>query len=122
MQDKVTAMVTQPRKQIPRQRASKARRVYVREWRRFMGVKAIDCAIALDIERESYLRLERTPQKFNNGEMAVLADIIGVNPNQFWFPPPVPGQERVSLDDLIEDMPEPMQRAAILAVRGIAGK
>lgn len=87
-----------------------------------MGVKAIDCAVALDIERESYLRLERTPQKFNNGEMAILADLIGVKPNQFWFPPPVPGQERVSLDDLIEDMPEPMQQAAILAVRGMAGK
>jgi hypothetical protein len=56
-----------------------------------MGVKAIDCALALDIELESYLRLERSPYKFNNGEMAVLAVIIGVKPHQFWFPPPEPG-------------------------------
>lgn len=115
-------MVTQPRKPIPRPSASKARRVYVREWRRHKKVKAVDCAIALDIERESYLRLERTPHKFNNGEMAILADLIGIKPSQFWFPPPAPGQERVSLDDMIEDIPEPMQQAAILAVRGMAGK
>jgi hypothetical protein len=87
-----------------------------------MGAKSIDCAVALDIERESYLRLERTPEKFNNAEMAVLADVIGVKPHQFWFPPPEPGQQRVSLDDLMEDMPESMVQAAILAVRGMAGK
>lgn len=115
-------MVTQRRKPIPRPLPSKARRVYVRAWRRFMGAKSIDCAVALDIERESYLRLERTPEKFNNAEMAVLAEVIGVKPHQFWFPPPVPGQERVSLDDLIEDMPEAMVKAAILAVRGMARK
>ena len=115
-------MVTKKRLPIGRPLASKARRVYVREWRRFMGVKAIDCAIALDIERESYLRLERTPHKFNNGEMAILAEVIGVKPNQFWFPPPEPGQERISLDDMAEEMPETMRQAAILAFRGMAGK
>lgn len=87
-----------------------------------MGVKSVECAVALDIERESYLRLERTPEKFNNAEMAVLAGVIGVKPHQFWFPPPEPGQQRVSLDDLIDEMPESMQQAAILAVRGMAGK
>ena len=32
---------------------------YLKEWRQFRGVKAIDLAEALDIERESYYRVER---------------------------------------------------------------
>jgi len=87
-----------------------------------MGVKAIDCAIALDIERESYLRLERTPYKFNNGEMAILAVTIGVKPNRFWFPPPVPGATRISLDDLVDEMPDPDRELIVRAVRGMVGK
>jgi hypothetical protein len=96
--------------------------VYVREWRRFMGSKAVDCAIALDIERESYLRLERNPFKFNNAEMAILADEIGVKPNQFWFPPPEPGQIKVSLDDMIDEMPDADRELIVRAVRGMVGK
>src|SRR5258705_9951587 len=118
----VTAMVTKKRVPIGRPPASKGRPVYVREWRRYMGGKAIDCAVALDIERESYLRLERTPYKFNNGEMAVLAVTIGVKPNQFWFPPPVPVATRISLDDFVEEIPDPVRELIVRAVRRSVGK
>jgi hypothetical protein len=115
-------MVTSKRKQ-PNRLVKPARRAfYLKEWRKFMGTKAIDLAIALDIERESYYRLERDWWTISTGEQNIIADTIGIKPSQLWFPPPKAGQERVSLDDLIEDMPENMQRAAILAVRGIAGK
>ena len=87
-----------------------------------MGVKAVDIAIALDIERESYYRLEREWWTINTGEQDIIAKAIGIKPSQLWFPPPQPGQERVSLDEMLEDMPENMQQAAILAVRGIAGR
>lgn len=87
-----------------------------------MGTKAIEIAIALDIERESYYRLERDWWTINAGEMDIIANTIGIKPSQLWFPPPAPGKEVVSLDDLLEDMPENMQQAAILAVRGMAGK
>jgi hypothetical protein len=87
-----------------------------------MGTKAIEIAIALDIERESYYRLEREWWTINAGEMDTIADAIGIKPSQLWFPPPAPGQETVSLDELIGDMPENMQQAAILAVRGMARK
>jgi hypothetical protein len=87
-----------------------------------MGTKAIEIAVALDIERESYYRLERDWWTINAGEMDVIAKTIGIKPNQLWFPPPAPGQEVVSLDEMLEDMPENMQQAAILAVRGIAGR
>lgn len=87
-----------------------------------MGTKAIDLAVALDIERESYYRLERNWWTISAGEMNTIADAIGIKPSQLWFPPPTAGQEVVSLDDLIEDIPENLQQAAILAVRGIAGR
>jgi len=98
------------------------RSFYLREWRKFMGTKAIEIAIALDIERESYYRLERDWWTINAGEMDIIAKTIGIKPSQLWFPPPAPGQEVVSLDEMLEDMPENMQQAAILAVRGIAGR
>lgn len=87
-----------------------------------MGTKAIEIAFALDIERESYYRLEKNWWTINAGEMDIIANTIGIKPSQLWFPPPAPGQEVVSLDDLIEDMPEQLQKAAIMAVRGMAGR
>lgn len=88
-----------------------------------MGTRAIDLAIALDIERESYYRLERNWWTINLGEMDTIARVIGIKPTQLWFPPPEKGQqERVSLDELLEDIPENMRPAAFLALRGMAGK
>jgi hypothetical protein len=87
-----------------------------------MGTKAVEIAIALDIERESYYRLEREWWTISTGEQDIIAKTIGIKPSQLWFPPPAPGQERISLDDMLEGMPEQMQQAAILAVRGIAGR
>lgn len=88
-----------------------------------MGTKAIDCALALDIERESYYRLEREWWTVSTGEQDILAKVIGVKPSQFWFPPPEKGQqERLTVEELLEDIPENMRPAAFLALRGMAGK
>lgn len=94
--------------------------LYIREWRKFMGVKPTDLAGALNIERPSYHRLEKNWTAISAGEMQILADLIGVEPSQFWFPPPVPGEpKQESLDELIRDKPEVIQRAARRAVHGI---
>lgn len=100
------------------------RAFYLREWRKFMGTKPIDLAVALDIERQSYHRLEKNWWTISAGEMDIISKVIGIEPNQLWFPPPKSKDEpeKISLDDLIEDIPESMQVAAVLAVRGIAGK
>lgn len=88
-----------------------------------MGTKAIDLAIALDIERESYYRLEKAWWTISTGEQNIIADTIGIKPSQLWFPPPEKGQqERLSLDELMEDIPEEMRPAAFMALRGMAGK
>lgn len=119
----VSSMVTKrPTKKPPRQIKPARRPFYLRDWRKFMGTKAVEIAIALDIERESYYRLERDWWTISAGEMDLIAQTIGIKPSQLWFPPPTPGQERISLDEMIEDMPESLQQAAIMAVRGMAGK
>jgi len=116
----VPVMVTQK----PKGKAApiKRRSFYLREWRKYMGTKATECAEALDIERESYYRLEREWWTINAGEQD-MAKAIGVKPSQFWFPPPKEGQqERISVEELLDDIPENMRPAALLALRGMAGK
>jgi hypothetical protein len=119
----VPGMVTSKRRSPPTKVPARRRPFFLRDWRKFMGTKAVELAIALDVERESYYRLEREWWTINAGEMEIIADTIGIKPSQLWFPPPVPGSEVVSLDDLIEEMDDPVkQQAAISAVRGIAGR
>jgi transcriptional regulator with XRE-family HTH domain len=79
-------------------------RIYIREWRKHLGISAVVLADALDIERASYLRLEREPGKINLAELAIIENVLGVRPAQLGHPPPTEGQpERLSLDD---DAPE----------------
>ena len=88
-----------------------------------MGTKAVELAIALDIERESYYRLEKAWWTINAGEMALIADTIGVKPEQLWFKPPEKGtQAPATADDLMAEIPENLRPAAIMALRGMAGK
>lgn len=86
-----------------------------------MGTRPTELADALDIERQSYHRLETNWWTINAGEMDIIAKVIGIKPSQLWFPPPKNGQpETKTLDELMEDIPEDMQPAAILALRGMA--
>lgn len=123
MRDIVTDMVTRRRAPIQRPPQIRRLRLFLREWRKFMGVSAVDCAVALDIERESYLRMEREPWRINLEELETIAVAIGVKSSQLRFPPPEAGQQaRVSLDEMIEDQPEAIQQMVIGAVRGMIGK
>lgn len=118
-------MVTVPKKRRPvvERVPNRRRPFFLKEWRKFMGVGPVAAAEALDIERQSYHRLEKNWWTLNGAEMETLAELIGIEPSQFWFPPPEqPVPERVSLDEMVEDLPDPMKQAAIAAVRGIAGK
>lgn len=116
-------MVTKRRVPISRPPARRTRNIYLREWRKFMGTGILDLAEALDIERESYYRLERETYRISLGEIDILAGVLGVRPSQLWFMPPAPGAtKKISLDDLLEDMPENVQQMAVNAVRGMIGK
>jgi hypothetical protein len=98
-------------------------KLYVREWRKFMGVAAPVVAQALDIERESYLKMERETWRISAGEAFVIAKEIGVSVTQLRFPPPPAGAERpLSLDELVEDQSEDFKRLAAAAIRGMASQ
>jgi DNA-binding XRE family transcriptional regulator len=119
----VPSMVTSKKRQPLRPKAPVRRAFYLKEWRKYMGTKPIELAIALDIERQSYHRLETNWWTISAGEMDIIATTIGIKPSQLWFPPPKDGESgRKSLDDLLEDIPENMRPAAFLALRGMAGK
>ena len=108
---------------IPRKRVAQRAKVYVREWRNYMGVSAPDVADALDIERTSYLRLERESWRITISELDAIAKAIGVHSSQLRFPPPAPGEPiRTSLDGLLEDVPENVRQMAIAAVKAMIGK
>lgn len=99
---------------------------YLYEWRKFMGTKPLELAIALDIERQSYHRLEKNWWTISTGEIAIIAATMGIEPDQLWFPPPKTktptGPVRESIDDLLEDVPENIQAMALRSVRGMLGK
>lgn len=88
-----------------------------------MGVSAVDCAIAIDIERESYLRMERETWRVSWQEAELLAKEIGINSSQLKFPPPAKGKPiPPSLDEMIEDQPDIVREMAIGAIIRLTGK
>lgn len=116
----VPAMVTRNRlsggkKPVPRP-------LYLMAWRKRQKVRPAALAEALGIERQSYHRLEKKWWTLSAGEINTIATVMDIRPTQLWFPPPKLGQNVVSLDEMIGDLPDYKQEAAIAAVRGIAGR
>ena len=87
------------------------------------GISAVDCADALDIERTSYLRLEREPWRITLEELETICKVIGITSSQSRFPPPENGEKpRPSLDEAIEDQPEDIQQMVVRPVLSMVGK
>lgn len=105
-----TAMVTRIRK-------SATRRVYLREWRKARGLEAVALASRLEIERESYYRLEREPHRLNLAELAAIADALGIEPEQLWRLPDSP-----SLDAIVSGASDDLRATAADIVRRLVGK
>ncbi len=61
-------------------------KLYVAQWREFMGAKADVAAKAIDVTVDEYQELEDFPFRLTADEMARVAKAIGVHPNQFFFP------------------------------------
>lgn len=99
-------MVTKIRKPTPR-------RFYLREWRKTRAKPAVALAALLDIERESYYRLERNPHTLSIAEIDKLADALDIEPEQLWHPPNGPP----SLDLLVSDASDDMRATVTDIVR-----
>lgn len=87
--------------------------VYLREWRKYIQktvnatLNANAMADRLDIERESYYRLERKPHTLSVAELVEIAEAFGIDHRRLWEPPPEPGKPlRKSLDEVVADKPD----------------
>lgn len=92
---------------IDRIRKGAKAHVYLREWREHLGLRAVDMAERLEIERESYYRLERNPKTLSVAEVVEIAEYMGLEAQRLWEPPPSPDSKpRISLDAIVKDAPE----------------
>lgn len=97
--------------------------VYLREWRKYKNVRATDMAERLEIERESYYRLERQPYTLSVAELVELAEALGIDHQQLWAPPPEPGgRPRVSLDAIVAGTPDAQVEGLADMLRRAVGK
>ena len=97
--------------------------VYLREWRKHLDLKATAMADRLEIERESYYRLERDPDKLNVAELREIAEAMGIEPTRLWEPPPPPGlAPRVSLDAIVRDATDSQVEALATLLKQAVGK
>ena len=119
-------MATRTRQPIPKNRKPRRIKLYLREWREFMFGKkrgAPKVAEALNIERESYLKMERETWRASYSDAVIIARTIGVDPNQLQWPPPPVGQKPPeSADAILEGASEEVRDMAIRALRGLVGK
>lgn len=69
---------------VTRIRKGARSRTFLREWRKHRGLDAVTIAGRLGIERESYYRWEREPNRINLGEISALADALGIEPEHLW--------------------------------------
>lgn len=63
------------------------RKVYLREWRKFMDADINQLAKIAGGDVGGYQYLEQFPYKLSLEQMANLAEAIGISPEQVWFPP-----------------------------------
>lgn len=109
--------------EVPRIRKGAKPRVYLREWRKAKDLKAVAMADRLEIERESYYRLERAPHTLSVAEVIELAEALGIGPQRLWEPPPPPNSKpRVSLDAIVDHLPEAQVEGFADMLRRAAGK
>jgi len=65
-------------------------RIYVADWRNYMGVKLATAARAIDKDADFYTYLEAYPQKLTIEQLVALGALFGINFGQFFMPPPPP--------------------------------
>lgn len=119
----VSGMATRKILSIPKKREPHRVKLFFREWRKFMGVSAPAVAEALDIERESYLKIERETWRASYADAIIIAKAVGVHVSQLQFPPPREGQPAPeSADALLEGAPENVRQMAFAALRGMIGR
>ena len=86
------------------------------------GVSSLQEQITQEMEKQKKQRENSNKTKAQKVVDAFMQELKGNRIEAAYQMTTAAYQKRVSLDELIEDIPEAMQQAAVAAVRGIAGK
>lgn len=93
--------------------------LYVKEWQTHWHISPEAMAGRLGIKRESYYRLLREPHRINIPKLHELAAAMGHSMTaQDFFSPP----DRPSMDAMVQDAPEDLQKTAVDIVRRLVGR
>jgi transcriptional regulator with XRE-family HTH domain len=92
-------------------------RLYLREHRKKLGVRSSVVAERLHMERESLLRLERSPQNVDWAKAVAYASALGISPARLLKPP-----DGISLDELVEGESAETQAMAADIIRRLIHK
>jgi transcriptional regulator with XRE-family HTH domain len=104
-------------KMVTRIGTRRARRVFLREWREAKDVSPEQMAGRVGIERESYYRWEREPNRLNSGKMAIAAEALEIEPEDLWRLPPKP-DDPPSIDQIVRDASDEQRKLVVdLALR-----
>lgn len=92
-------------------------RIYLTEWRDHYHLSAEDLGKRIRVSRQTIFRYEKNQRKLTPEKLLRLADAIGIEPWQFWFPPSFP-----SADALLKNATLAQREMAVAYVKGMLGR
>lgn len=91
--------------------------IYLKEWMEARGLSDEKVASRLGIDRTTVWKWRTQPRRLTRDKIASLAVILDIEPMELYRPP-----SRPSLDALVQDAPEDIQKMAVDIVRRLVGR
>jgi plasmid maintenance system antidote protein VapI len=93
--------------------------LFIKEWQEHWGITPSALAARIGVTRESYYRLLREPPRITIPKLHEIAYAMGhgMTAQDFFRPP-----QRPSMDAMIENAPEDLQRTAVDIVKRLVGR
>lgn len=94
-----------------------AAHLYIKEWLDYRGLSDEKAAGRLGVARETVWKWRTQPRRLTRDKIASLAVILDIEPEELYRPP-----NRPSLDAMVKDQPEEVQKMAADIVRRLVGR
>lgn len=93
------------------------RRLYIDEWMAERNLSDEKLGQRLGVARQTVFRWRREQWRLDTEKQILLAEALGIEPEELWRPP-----SRPSLDAIVKNAPEELQATAADIVRRLVGK
>jgi transcriptional regulator with XRE-family HTH domain len=90
------------------------KRLYVTDWFERLGFADQVVARRIGVSRETVFRWRREPHRLNAPKLSLLASVLGVEPQDFWFHPDEP-----SIDYRMRALSSTRKAEVLLAIRNL---